>query len=428
MIFIRKYKAEIALILLSFIVHVVCFAVVINANDGSVLNTVRGDDGYFELAQNVLAGNGFSWSMSEPYAPNPLRTPGFVYVLAGLIGVAGVTGAALIQLVIASAIPVFGMYIARHITSSARVGYITGVILAIDPTLALLSFQFYTETLFLLLFLPWLLLTFRYLERRDLITLALSATFLGGAILVKTSAQYIPLLFVPFIMWHFGRKNWERGIVHTSLYLLIIGVILAPWVMRNIHTFGVPGLSAQTPFVLYTNLAPAVLSVAKGTEFLHERDSFMTQAEYRGDAITLVNGNEYKKRALEIVEANPIATLFVATKSLFTFFTNDGFYTLIVRSNHEPSDFQSLLIGARLVWVMITIVAGIGAFVYLFTRRSQLAMLILILVVYFALSSTIAAFGTNPRYRLPVDPIIIAFAATGITYLLERTQRFRNPS
>lgn len=422
MMYLRTYRWEIALASLALFAHTMLFLAVIHANDGSVIDTVRADDGYFELAQNVLAGNGFSWEPYAPYAPNPLRTPGYVYALAGIIGIAGIAGTALIQLLAASAIPVFGMYIARYITDSSRIGIVAGIILALDPTLALLSFQFYTETLFLLLFLPWLLLTFRYLERRDMPTLALSAAFLGGAILVKASAQYIPLLFVPFIVWYFGTKEWRRGIVHASLYLLIVGAILTPWIVRNIDVFGVPGLSAQAPFVLYTNLAPAVLSVARGSDFLQERQTFMTPAEYKGDAITLANGGAYTARALDVVLAYPLASAFVAGKSLFTFFTNDGGYTLLAMVGYAPRDFTVALVAARLVWIAITIAAFVGALVYLLARRSQLAILIILLVGYFALTSTIAAFGTNPRYRLPVDPILLALAAIGGAYGFEHAQ------
>ena len=422
MTYLRTYRSEITLALLALFVHTVLFLVVIQQGGGSVIDTVRADDGYFELAQNVLAGNGFSWSAAAPYAPNPLRTPGYVYALAGLIGIAGITGAALIQLIAASAIPVFGMYIARYITDSRLIGIVAGTILALDPTLALLSFQFYTETVFLLLFLPWLLLTFRYLEKRDLKTLALSAALLGCAILVKTSVQYVPLLFVPFILWQFGRMEWRRGALHAALYLLIVAAILAPWTVRNMNTFGVPGLSAQTPFVLYTNLAPSVLSVARGSDFLQERQAFLTPAEYKGDAITLANGDVYISRALDVALSYPLATAFVAGKSLFTFFTNDGFYTLLAVIGYAPRDFTALLVAARLVWVAITIAACIGALVYLLTRRSQLAILLILLVAYFALTSTIAAFGTNPRYRLPVDPIILALAWVGGAYLYGRMQ------
>lgn len=425
MTFARAHKFEIAIVVLALIVRLICFYVVVDARRGSVIDTVRADDGYFEIAQNVLAGNGFSWSSAAPYAPNPLRTPGYIYFLAGLLGSTGsVAVAAVIQLLLSCAIPVLGLYIARHITRSTRIGMVTGAILALDPTLALLSFQFYTDTLFLVLFFAWTLLIFRYLERPRWIMLAISAILLGLAIITRPVAQYIPLLLVPFILWRFGKGDWKNGAVHALAYLAIVGAILMPWVVRNIHTFGEPGLSAQTPFVLYTNLAPAVLSVAHNTDFIDERNTFLTPAEYKGDAITLANGSTYTTRALEIVRTYPYAVVFIAGKSLFTFFTNDGMYTLLAMAGYAPYEYLWLLIGARLVWAAITIAAFVGALVYLLKQRSQLAILIILLVAYFALTSTIAAFGTNPRYRLPVDPILLSLAAIGGMYLLERARHF----
>ena len=94
-------------------------------------------------------------------------------------------------------------------------------------------------------------------------------------------------------------------------------------------------------------------------------------------------------------------------------------------SGRAPADFLPLLIVARLLWVAITLAAFVGALVYLLKQRSKLAILIILLVLYFALISTIAAFGTNPRYRLPVDPIIIALASVGYMYLLAHIKHFR---
>lgn len=420
--FIRSYKTELLIVLLSLVIHCALFAVMVD-RAGSVLDVVRVDDGYFELTQNVLAGNGFSWSTQAPYAPNPLRTPGYIYVLAGLISVAGITGAAIIQLIASTCIPLFGMYIARYITNSKKIGILTGVILAVDPTLALLSFQFYTDTLFLLLFLPWLLLTLHYAKNPSMKILVVSAILLGIAILVRPVVQYLPLLIALCIFWQFGKSNWQKSVIHVGVYFLIVGAILTPWIVRNVMIFNTPGLSAQTSFVLYTNLAPAIQSVAKGTNFLEERDSFLSYAEYKGDAITLENGDTYTQKAVAIMREHPEATLFVMSKSLFTFFTNDGFHTLLAQLGYEPRNFLPFLIVARLAWVLITLAGFIGACIYVFKIRTPSAIFIVTLVAYFALTSTIAGFGTNPRYRLPVDPIIIALAAIGVTYTLAWIQR-----
>jgi hypothetical protein len=423
--FVRTYRTEIALALLALIVHLACFVFVVGAQ-GSIIDAVRADDGYYELAQNVLAGNGFSWSVAEPYAPNPLRTPGYVYPLAGLIALMGVAGAALVQLLAASALPVLGMRITERMAGSRPIGLIAGAILAIDPTLALLSFQFYTETLFLLLFFVWTLVSLRYLEKPSLMTLVTSAVLIGCSILVKAGAQYIPFIFVALILWQHGANQWRRGVMHGGLYLLIVGAILAPWVVRNIYEFGHPGLSSQSAFVLYTNLAPAVLSVANSTDFKDVVQTFLTEDEFKGDAITLANSRAYTAQALEIAMAHPAATTYIAGKSLFTFFTNDGIYTLLVRGGYEPRDFSVLLVVARLAWVAITAAAGIGACVLLFKERSVRAIFIILMVAYFALTSTMAAFGTNPRYRLPVDPFILFLAALGGLYVLGHTRRIWN--
>ncbi|MFT5036464.1 MAG: 4-amino-4-deoxy-L-arabinose transferase-like glycosyltransferase [Candidatus Azotimanducaceae bacterium] len=421
--FIRSHKTELILFILSFVIHLTLFSAMIEEL-GSVLDTVRVDDGYFELTQNVLAGNGFSWSAEAPYAPNPLRTPGYIYVLALLISVVGITGAALIQLVASSLIPVFGFYIAQRITGSKKAAIFTGVILAVDPMLAFLSFQFYTDTLFLLLFLPWLLLTFRYAKNPNIKTLIICAILLGIAILVRPVVQYVPILIALCIMWQFGKHNWHKSAIHIGVYFIIIGAILTPWIMRNVATFDSPGLSAQSSFVLYTNLAPAVLSVANGTNFQEERDSFLTFEEYKGDTITLKNASTYTEKAIDIVLEHPAATAYVMSKSVFTFFTNDGFYTLLGRLGHEPRDSLAFLVVMRLVWIFITLAAFVGALRYIFIQRSPWAIFTVTLVAYFAATSTIAAFGTNPRYRLPVDPIILALAAIGAVYIRTWVERY----
>lgn len=423
MTFLRTYRWEIALAILALCVHATVFLVVVQVNNGSVINTVRADDGYYEIATNLLAGNGFSMATTSPYVPNALRTPGYIYPLAGLLATVGITGAAIVQILLSCAIPVLGMHIARRITESTRVGIGTGIVLALDPTLALLSFNFYTDTLFVALFLAWTLLIFRYLERPDWIMLAASATVLGFAIITRPTAQFIPLLLVPFILWQCGTKEWRRGVVHVAMSLAIVGAILTPWIVRNYNEFGAPDLSSQKAYVLYTNFAPAVLSVARGSDFATEVAVFTAVAKPSNDVINPLSADLYIEKALEVIFAYPTASAFVAAKSLFTFFTNDGVYTLLAVTGYAPSDFMPLLIIARLVWIAITIAAFIGALVYLLTQRSHIAILIILLVAYFALTSIIAAFGTNPRYRLPVDPILLALAAVGGTYLIERGRR-----
>lgn len=426
MTFFRRYRAEISIALVSLAWHTVCFTAVVAAHDGSIVAAVRADDGYYELAQNVLSGNGYSMATTSPYVQNSLRTPGYIAFLVGawtLVG--GVAGAAIVQLLLASAIPVLGMYIGRYITGSSRVGIITGAILALDPTLALLSFQFYTETIFLILFFGWLVTTLHYLEEPAWATLLLSAVLLGCATLVKASTQFIPLLVAVCIMWLFGRTEWRRGLAHTGVFLVVFSAILSPWIIRNAYTFGSFGLSTQGPYVLYTNFAPAVRSVSYNTDFNQEVATFSTWEERVGSAITFENTSLYTEKALAVITAHPFAAAYVATRSLITFFTHDGVATLVIRSGGSQHDFFTIVVVARLLWIALAIAASIGSFVFLYRERSLRAVFCITLIAYFALTSIIAAFGTNPRYRLPVDPLLIAFATIGVSYVFEHNRHFR---
>ena len=415
---VHKYRFEIIIALVALCVNSACFFLFVSVNNGDVLSTVRVDDGFYELAENVLAGNGFSWSAEAPYQPNSMRTPGYVFVLAGLIAAFGVTGAAVVQLILATAIPILGMYIARFITNSSLFGIITGFILALDSMLAQLSFQFYTETVFLIVFLSWLLVTFHYFKRLTLSLLIFSAFLFGGAVLIKASVQYLPFILFPCIMWAHGIKNWKRSVMHISLFILIVGTVVSPWIVRNLQTFDTVGFSTQSTFVLYTNFAPAVKTIAENHDFITFRNSFLTPEEFRGDAITFANQADYKARAVAIIIEHPVATAYIMAKSVFTFFTSDGFYSLLTKVNQNPNDYFIFLVLMRLFWIAMTFAAFIGAGIYLWKHRSPTAVLIVGLVAYLALVSTVAAFGTNPRYRLPVDPIIISLALYGGSALL----------
>jgi len=182
-------------------------------------------------------------------------------------------------------------------------------------------------------------------------------------------------------------------------------------------------LSAQTPFVLYTNFAPAVLTYARDNGFVYEVTAFSTEEERSGNIITLRNGGDYTRKAFEVIQAHPIAAAYSATRTVFSFFTSDGWFTLLARSGYRPADFLPLMLAGRLFWAALTLAACIGALVFVLRRRTPATILILLLVAYFALTSIITGFGVNPRYRLPVDPILIALAGTGCATLVAWIRR-----
>jgi hypothetical protein len=62
-----KYLPWIVIFLLALAVRVVLLSVVFSHNQGQLIPTIHGDDGYYEISQNIIAGHGYSGAMHTPY-------------------------------------------------------------------------------------------------------------------------------------------------------------------------------------------------------------------------------------------------------------------------------------------------------------------------------------------------------------------------
>ncbi|MDP3958361.1 MAG: hypothetical protein Q8Q36_02775 [bacterium] len=124
--------------------------------------------------------------------------------------------------------------------------------------------------------------------------------------------------------------------------------------------------------------------------------------------------------------------------SVVTFFTHDGLlmvlqhagvplptlprpaFTLLVHSPGEflstvreftATSFVAVLI-ARLWWIAVTVLFAIGSII--FVRRRGLSAktaFAFMLILYFLVTTPLNGLGVNARFRMPVTPLILAFAA-----------------
>ena len=74
--FLKQHKLELGIFALALVARLVFFFVCLYANGGDVIATVRGQDGYFGLSQNLLLGNGFSINPTAPFLPYSYGVPG----------------------------------------------------------------------------------------------------------------------------------------------------------------------------------------------------------------------------------------------------------------------------------------------------------------------------------------------------------------
>ncbi len=440
--FIRRHKIDLIIFAVALIARLALFGVNLHASQGNLINAIHGDDGYYELSRNVVAGHGFTGESAPPYIPNPLRTPGYILFLAGLLWLTkSYLVTILVQIVLGACIPILGRRIALKLLPDKRVGFWVGMLMALEPYLVLFSSIFYTETLFIFLFLLFVLATLSYLEKGEYRLLVLSGVLLGLATLAKTTVQYLPLIVAPLFFYRFRKElRIKENLIRVGVFLLLYLAVISPWLYRNLETFGVVGLSAQPAYNVYVYMVPSVLAIENGTGFSEELRKWATVDESSGTEITLANGPAYIKKALPVIEAHPRALIELIGISFVTFFTSDGMLTVLQHAGIVPDTYLTqpaltllfhapytlvlamlhfigspiiLVLLMRLFWIIVTILFFLGS--YVFVKRNGFeakTTLVLLLVLYFLATTPINGLGVNARFRMPVTAILFTFAAS----------------
>jgi len=458
--FLKRHKLDIAIFTLALIVRLFFFSLNVSATHGDIIGAIYGDDGYFEISKNIVLGNGFSWDAAPPYTPNALRTPGYIFFLSGLLAVSGsYLFTIFIQILIGSCIPILARHLAHKLSDSMKVGFWVGIALALEPYLSVFSSIFYTETLFIFIFLASILVFLSYLEKGSLRALVWSSVMLALATLTKTTTQYLPIFFALISLWRFsGVFSRRKNLGYACAFILVFVSVMSPWFYRNYHEFGVVGLSAQPAYNAYVYFMPSILAIENGTSITDELAKHVDPKVSGGKVITLANSSYYQSQALSIVMYYPAALVRSLGITLVTFFTHDGMLTVLGHAGYVPhtglekpalsfllssplmfmkvvwTSIQgpfALVFVMRLVWIMITGLFFIGFFGFSRNKwRDPKTYFIAGLVAYFALTTAIGGLGVNARYRMPVNPIILTFAFIGVgytlTYLSKRFTSLRN--
>jgi 4-amino-4-deoxy-L-arabinose transferase-like glycosyltransferase len=403
-----------------------------------LIDTIHGDDGYYELSQSIMQGDGM--------AENPLRPPLWPGTIALIASVVGYWGVLIFQFSIASLIPILGMRLAGVLIGEKYEKYV-GWLMVISPYTILLSFILYSETAFTFLFLSSLIFLFSYIDDKKTKFIVLSSVFLGLSTLVKPTVQFFPII-IPIALLFIFRKEINKKILYQLfLYVAIFLLILAPWFYRNYRVFGVWGIGAQPAFNLYIYLVPTVLSLDNNTNFKTEYEKFVKKDGFDETTINLTTSDYFKDKALEEIRNHKVALIKSIFITVITFFTHDGMLTFLqycgltltniiskpmILLLAEPVELLStvwayaktpaiFIILMRLAWFAISALFIFG--IYKYFRKigaKPLFLLSIMIVMYFAATTSINGLGVNARFRVPVEVFIFSFAVYGFFDIKER--------
>ena len=131
---------------------------------------------------------------------------------------------------------VFIMYLAGRIISSTVADLCAGFT-AINSSMAMYCNQILTEALFT----PWMVITWYafvlYREKQDTSFLIGLSGLLGLGTLIRLVNLYIPLFFIPFLMFESDRP-FRKRVVNMIVFSMVFVSCLLPWIYRNHLVYG----------------------------------------------------------------------------------------------------------------------------------------------------------------------------------------------
>jgi 4-amino-4-deoxy-L-arabinose transferase-like glycosyltransferase len=339
---------------------------------------------------------------------------------------------------------------------SSSVGLLAGIVAALSLTLVVFSTQMVTDTLFLFFF-TLMLLAGAWFMLKPANGLALLAGLAGGLALATRSAaamllgSAVPLVFAVAIV---RKRSVLAAVTAALLFAIAAAAPVAPLLLRNVMHYGTFDLTTQTSEHLAFWIVPLVTQRADGTPYQVTRDrvdalyqtrlaesglSTETNPFRRAQVMTAVAREQmaqlppaaYVKAWLEGMVVN-LGTPALLHDPRVRALPKPSFYNIPGASLWErarayvfddPGRFQVLLIAGLVAMVPLLALEAIGLVVLARTQPWAAVLAGCILAYFLLLNGPVAA----PKYRMPMEPVLIVLTAIPLAWLVERRRRTSAP-
>jgi 4-amino-4-deoxy-L-arabinose transferase-like glycosyltransferase len=351
---------------------------------------------YDRLAWNLVEGRGFT---SDGVNPTAFRPPLFPFFLAGVYTLFGRSYGAVrvLQAVLGAASCVLIFFLADRLYGRREALLALGIS-ALYP--AFVSFYYspraiLSETLFMFLMLSaWLLLAAGALRIRHV---ALSGLLLGASCLVKGQILFLAPLVALWILVS------GRSLFHAFLFLITFAVLPGLWAARNVVVMGdlipVSSNGGISTFASYNPKSRGLGNAEEGYGELLKEDAELAAKGWR----EAERSRYFLGKAWEEARLRPLRTLKLTARRFLLFWD----ITYVEPDGLGSSKEYNLPFGAVFpFFVLGMFVAGLQG------MRGRL--LLFIPLTFFTIFH--AVFHSCIRYRIPVEPFIIVWAAAGLSH------------
>ena len=375
--------------------------------------------------------------------PDVIRTPGYPVYLAAIYGIAGIHPfVAIFCQILLSLIMVVLIYrICLLLFNERSIAIIASFLYAIDFHSAYVANELLSDTIFTLFFTLSIYQFVKGIKSDKLSMFVWSALFMGLSALVKPIGLLYPLVIAAIILF-FSKQVLMQKIKVVSVYLVLFGLIVSIWSLRNHIRYDSWQPTAQGGDntlmydVAYTkarlthgNLDSIRVKFqlqADSLGFKTEKNPFERSAIYNKVAFAYIKEH---KLAYVLTHLQGGLNLFlslgnVGMADMFGWSGNkiqEGFADMSINrlQKNLSSNKKVMLLGILILIILAiqyipTIIGGI----MLFKQKNWFLFLFVALTIgYFAAVTGVIGMY---RYKLPLVPLICIVGAYGYYLLLNR--------
>ena len=319
------------------------------------------------------------------FATGTMETVVYMPLYPILLHIAGANGTIVLQIVLSTVSIYLGYRIACDIWRRRSAGLVAAAMMAIHPMLIYYSTFRLTETDFIFL----LLLGFAALYRNRILAAALAFTL---ANLMRPSLDLVfPAMIVAATFATQSSPSVREIARRLGIYALVYVALMSPWWLHNYakyHRFVRLDLAGGVTMILENN--------AQFEQYGLDWSKLAPWAPFANIADPVERDNAMRSAAIDYIWTHPLAWLRGDVDRAERFFT--------------PSDLNYGRL-QRIVSDLVMTIMLIGALLSLTYARIRWRVLLPIWLPIIFLTALHLSFHATPRYRLPLDPLLIALAS-----------------
>jgi 4-amino-4-deoxy-L-arabinose transferase-like glycosyltransferase len=375
---------------------------------------------YRLLSDSIAQGHGYSYPppFNGPgvgFAPTAYYPPGYAALLGAVEWLTvhtplpeGITTiVVLVNLTAAAASIVLVYAIGRHIADE-RTGIVAAAIVALWPNLILHTTVTLSETVFIAIMLlaVWLAVKVPPHGQQWARLCAVGAA-VGVATLVRPVA--LPLIVAFAVGWLVAGLGWRQTLARGGVVALACAAVIAPWVVRNAVVMGSPVLSTNSGDNLCMSRQPGATGAFQLTQYCNAEQVGLHRPESE-----IAKNDDGQEKALTFVREHPAREVRLWFSRLRFGFGNDADGVRAVESYDEdrflPDWLRTTATALANVWFSLVGVVALVSLWWWLRSRNAGGWMTFMAIIGVGVVPIVGFFG-DPRFHVPIDPLLAILAA-----------------